>query len=112
MERSAVASDRTAGVQAPTAHLPSLTSWRQPGSPPAGALTDEILVGALPCRAPGDAGQPRQAHGGDRRHQEPDAPETARPGPRPAPVREAAARSPGLDPQTRQGGAATARHPD
>src|SRR5687768_14508234 len=112
METPALEAIRAAGLQAPEADLPSLTSWQHPGSPQAGATTDEVLVGAMPRRAPGDAGQPGQAHRGGGRRQEPDTPAAARAGRHPASVRETTSRPPGLDTQARQDGTAATRHPD
>src|SRR6266581_9204089 len=110
MEALVVEVLRTAGLQAPKADLPSLPSRRRHDRPSSPTAADEILVGQMPCRPKGDAGQSGQE---DRWHgwgQEPYPSPTI--GARPAPdaVSEDTPRSSGLDTQAWQSGTATARH--
>src|SRR5450631_994159 len=56
----AVGNHRAAGVQAPKAHLSSLTTWRCQDGPPTTETFDEILVRQVPCSTPSHAGQSRQ----------------------------------------------------
>src|SRR4051812_24485135 len=86
------------GLEAPEAHLPSLPTWRQTGSPPAATTVDEVLVGQVPGRASGDAGQPGQEDRRRGRGEEPRATRADRSRLGAVADPEAATRPAGLDP--------------
>src|SRR5216683_582768 len=108
MEGAALAAARAGRLQAPKAHLPSLPAWRPEDRPPAATAVDPGRGGALPSRAEGDAGQPRQA---DRWDKAPPAGPAARPGGAPADPPDRPRGAPGVDSQTRHPRTPTARHP-
>ena len=57
MARYPVAQSRTGGLQAPTAHLPSQSSWRRQDGTQAPATLDEVLVRQTPRDPTSHAGQ-------------------------------------------------------
>src|SRR5439155_3766065 len=57
MARYPVAQSRAGGLQAPTAHLPSQSSWRRQDCTQAPATLDEVLVRQTPRDPTGHAGQ-------------------------------------------------------
>src|SRR5712692_1910030 len=111
MEGAALAAARAGRLQAPKAHLPSLPAWRPEDRPPAATAVDPGRGGALPSRAEGDAGQPRQADRWDRWGKAPPAGPAARPGGAPADPPDRPRGAPGVDSQTRHPRTPTARHP-
>src|SRR5713101_4065869 len=110
MEASAVEILRAAGLQAPKADLPSLPSWRRHDRPSSSTAFDEVLVGQMPCRPKGDAGQSGQEDRWRGWGQEPHPSPTI--GTRPASdaTSDDTPRPPGLDTQAWQSGTATARY--
>src|SRR5437868_19587 len=112
MEGDPLARRRADGLQAPKAYLPSQTAWQRQSRPPASTAPGEILVGEMPGRQAGDAGQPREAHGGRGRGEGPDATPTPGAGSRPVSAATGATHPSGLDSQARHGGTAPARDPD
>src|SRR5579859_1605477 len=101
MARLALAQARTAGLQAPNAHLPSLATWRCHGSPQTATALDEVLVSQVSRGPAGLAGQSgkEDSRGGWRESADPSP--TAQPCPHPAPPPTGAPYAPGLDPQAR-----------
>src|SRR5712692_376149 len=111
MEGAALAEAGAGGLQAPTAHLPSLPAWQPAGRPPAATAVDPGLGGALRGRAEGDAGEPRQANRRGGRGEKPPAAPTARPRGPPADPPDRSRGAPGVDTQARHTRTAAARHP-
>src|SRR5215210_2613326 len=106
MEYSALETLRAAGVQAPTADLSSLASWRYQGCAQTPTTVVDVPGGQVPRRAESHAGQPGQADRRGGRCERAHPPTTARPRPVPAALRHGATDAPGLDPQARLDGAA------
>src|SRR5438034_6130198 len=63
MARYRVAQSRAGSLQAPTAHLPSQSSWRRQDGTQAPATLDEVLVCQTPRDPTGNAGQSRETDG-------------------------------------------------
>src|SRR5712692_1392860 len=110
MARYPVAQSRTGGLQAPTAHLPSQSSWRRQDRSQAPATLDEVLVRQTPRDPTGHTGQSGQT---DRRSgwsQIPPATPAATPRPDLVSVSEGPTRPPGLDSQTGHDGSQAVRN--
>src|SRR5712692_4176940 len=63
MEGRPLAKAGASGLQAATAHLPSFATRQRQGSPQTPETLDAFLVGKVPGRTPGYAGQPGQENG-------------------------------------------------
>src|SRR5216683_5260523 len=108
MEAPAVEILRAAGLQAPKADLPSLPSGRRHDRPSSSMAFDEVLVGQMPCRPKGDAGQSGQEDRWRGWGQEPHPSPTIGACPASDATSEDTPRPPGLDTQAWQNGTTTA----
>src|SRR6516225_7515418 len=110
MARYPVAQSRTGGLQAPTAHLPSQSSWRRQDSTHAPATLDEVLVRQTPRDSTGNAGQPGETDCRSGWGQIPHAAPAATPRADIVPVSTGPTRASGLDSQTSHDRAQTIRN--
>ena len=95
-----MAQSRAGGLQAPTAHLPSQSSWRRQDGPQAPATLDEVLVCQTPRDPTGHAGQSWDTDCRSGWGHIPHAAPAATPRSNIVPVSEGPTGTPGLDSQT------------
>src|SRR2546428_7189150 len=109
MARYPVAQSRAGSLQAPTALLPSQSSWRRQDGTKAPATLDEVLVWQTPRDPTGNAGQSWETDCRSGWDQIPHAAPAATPRTDIVPVSEGPTRPPGLDSQTWHNGAQAVR---
>src|SRR3954452_2851591 len=103
MEGPPVEGDRAEGLQAPTAHLPSLAAWRPEDSPSPPTAPDTLLGRETPGRQESHPGQPGQKDGRRGRGEAPPPAATATTGPHPDADRARTTGPPGVDTKARKG---------